>query len=517
MSDNQRPRHVPGSVRHAEKRRSSTCRFADAIATVSVDAYRACVSESFRERQKQTCMATIVAHFASDGHLQVMGLGVGTKFLTESILREEERGDGSGSRSSEGVSEYGSRVRDCHAEVLARRAFRRQISLEMKMLQDDKWVEHPELESTYRPILRLGADSSFKLADGVTLHFYSSSAPCGNAVLKKFAKMEKETFNGDLGVNEWPMTKHEPVQAHSIRLGQLALLVKKDSTAEKVITNMNTEAKGKVWPANQNDDWCPPGTSIVAFRQGSLHSCSDKVCRWNCLGLQGSLLASLLEMPLYMSSITVGRKLTGCICRRAICCRADGFGQVRKRKHSSRDGSDNSSAPSIKYSLQHPAVMGTGVYMDDTGMIDMSNAHEREQDVRFDCSLAWVWWPLIGCDRRSVTGETSVDAECIDCHTGFACDNDEKQQHETGEGSKRKSNVSLVSSSSLVQLFALLMHKKCDGVAASIPTTLKQLRALKRNVSQEYEAAKDNLLSKHRVFRQWRRRGYESSQEIKEI
>jgi len=517
MSDNQRPRHVPGSVRHAEKRRPSTCRFADAIATVSVDAYRACVSESFRERQKQTCMATIVAHFASDGHLQVMGLGVGTKFLTESILREEERGDGRVGRSLEGVSEYGSRVRDCHAEVLARRAFRRQISLEMKMLQDDKLVEQPNLESMYRPILRLGADSSFKLVDGVTLHFYSSSAPCGNAVLKKFAKMEKETFNGDLGVNEWPMTKHEPVQAHSIRLGQLSLLVKKDSTAEKVITNMNTEAKGKVWPANQNDDWCPPGTSIVAFRQGSLHSCSDKVCRWNCLGLQGSLLASVLEIPLYMSSITVGRKLTGCICRRALCCRADGFGQVRKRKHSSRDGSDNSSAPSSKYSLQHPAVMGTGVYMDDTGTIDMSNAHERDQDVRFDCSLAWVWWPLIGCDRRSVAGETSVDAECIDCHTGFACDYDEKQQHETEKGSKRKSNVSLVSSSSLVQLFALLMHKKCDGVAASIPTTLKQLRALKRNVSQEYEAAKDNLLSKHRVFRQWRRREYELSQEIKEI
>ena len=202
----------------------------------------------------------------------------------------------------------------------------------MKLLQDGT-------ESTYRPVLCLNGDSSsFKLVDGVTLHFYSSSAPCGNAVLKKFAKMEKETFHDELGVNEWPMTNHEPVQAHSIRLGQLALLVKKDSTAEKVISNKNTETKGKVWPANETDDWCPPGTSIVAFRQGSLHSCSDKVCRWNCLGLQGSLLASVLETPLYMSSITVGRKLTDCICRRAICCRADGFGQVRKRKHSSSDG-----------------------------------------------------------------------------------------------------------------------------------------------------------------------------------
>ena len=359
--------HAPGSVRHAEKRRTGTCRFADRIAQTSLGAYRSCVPQSFQ--QQHTCVATIVAHFASDGHLQVMGLGVGTKFLTESVLRADE------SNGPEAAGGYGCRVRDCHAEVLARRAFRRQLCLEMKRLVSRGASISESYSDSYRPILRR-ADGRYDLVQGVTLHFYSSSAPCGNATLKKFTKMEKEKFNEALGPNEWPLASHDPIPGHSLRLGQFALLVKKDKSADtrEALDQVSDESishKAKVWPANQSDDWCPPGTSIVTFRKGSLHTCSDKICRWNCLGLQGSLIASMLVSPLYVSTITVGRKLTVCICRRAVCCRAYGFGEATGKGRSiteeGKTAVEDSGVVMKSYTLHHPSVMGTGVYMDDAG------------------------------------------------------------------------------------------------------------------------------------------------------
>jgi hypothetical protein len=63
----------------------------------------------------------------------------------------------------------------------------------------------------------------------VTLHMYTSSAPCGNATLKKFCKMSKERFRDDLGSDEWPNAPHEPPSGSSIKLGEFSLLVKKDN------------------------------------------------------------------------------------------------------------------------------------------------------------------------------------------------------------------------------------------------------------------------------------------------
>lgn len=349
--------HADGAVRHAEKRRTGTCQFADRVATLSIEEFRRCVPSSFRESQKQTCLATFVAHF-KDGALQLMGMGVGTKFLPESLLRLEEQGEPK-DRIFLGLdgmrySGYGKRVRDCHAEVLARRAFQRQLLTEIQ------WIMQNRIGEGYRCVLQRTSEGKFELKANVSIHMYSSSAPCGNATLKKFAKMEKEKFDASLGPNEWPLVEHEPIGGHSLRLGQFALLVKKDRAAspappEKV-------PQGKMWPANENDEWCPPGTSIVRFRQGSLHSCSDKICRWNVLGLQGSLLSSLLSTPLYMSTLTVGRKFTSCICRRAICCRAT----PKKRCSPTTD--------SPSYKLHHPTVMGTAVYMDESGELCLCGA-----------------------------------------------------------------------------------------------------------------------------------------------
>ena len=473
--------HKKGSVRHAEKRRIATCLFADRIARESIEAYNQCVPEEWRNENKQICLATFVAHFrpmsvqvsvpkdgadantnnedgdgdgdgSPCGHLQVMGLGVGTKYLSEDLIRDEQE-SGTG---------YGMRIRDLHAEVLARRAFRHKLSLEMRSLLFQR--EHNEraendvnadaadadaaTKQTYRPILQFvpsengdGDDfdgthgGKFALVDGVTIHMYTSSTPCGNSSLKKFAKMAKEKYDASLGRDEWFMQPHSknPAAAHSLHLGSFALLVKKDFSVQ--IKDVNSEQcdnnvddnndndnddndnsdtaaprckitkfmngydmmshiprKQRMWPANQNDDWCPSGTSLPHLGKGSIHTCSDKICRWNCLGVQGSLLSSLLDTPIYITSMTVGRKFTRSIAQRALCCRAvEPIKKQSKRKRGGgdvgvgvdkdanvnagrerdgvkgHDGNCNDCNQSSDFRLNHPSIMGTAVYLDDSG------------------------------------------------------------------------------------------------------------------------------------------------------
>ena len=617
------------SIRHAEKRRTSTCIFADRVAKISVDHYKSTIK--IENRPPQTCIATILAHCTAtvdddddndddnnddnndnnEGKLWVLSMGVGTKFLSEACLHEEVENES-----------YGYRVRDMHAEVLARRAFRRQLTLEIlndlqeqeqrngtnKIANNDNNTNGKRSRSI---LVRSGNNNNniyentdtdnnnnniirYKLRKGVTIHMYTSSAPCGNATLKKFCKMTKERFREDLGPDEWPDLVHERPPGHSIKLGEFALLLKKDNdnirSSNNVTSNSNsicievadkdknkipsqslssppssssvpnttststtdfiTEKKrtrmeckygddnpvkqsskrraGKPWPANVSDDWTPPGTTIVGFRdKGSIHTCSDKICRWNYLGLQGSLLASLLEEPIYISTLTVGRKLSGSVCRRAICCRLD----TRCRQPTLEESSSTIINNKInKYRINHPAVIGTSVYL-DTGVVDTgSNVDVTGQDVRFHSAVSWVWWlGSYECNNTISIGTV----ECIDSTSGLLAnlpsDEQQKQQrhHTNSTVAPRVSTKELTSA--FVQAYNLATNFNnidIDG-AKSISinnddsddkikprqesqslcfSTLLGLRQVKKICSPIHEEFKDLLLTKHKVLSHWRRR-----------
>jgi hypothetical protein len=82
----------------------------------------------------------------------------------------------------------------------------------------------------------------------------------------------------------------------------------------------------------------PPGTAYPCSGLGTLMTCSDKIARWSLLGVQGTLLSSLLAAggPLYLSSITVGRKFSQVHCERALCCRLQGYDAVLCRRRPPR-------------------------------------------------------------------------------------------------------------------------------------------------------------------------------------
>lgn len=283
-----------------------------------------------------------------------------------------------------------------------------------------------------------------------------------------------------------------------MRLGQFALLVKKDGSAtasqdedndvnskqqqlqeEKCdkaeLEQQPKKKKTKIWPCKEDDAWCPPSCSITNYNKGTIHSCSDKICRWNCLGLQGSFLMSLLEAPVYMASLTVGRKFSRAICQRAVCCRAEGFG-----------GSSNDI-----YKLNHPSLMETNVYLDESGTHKMEGIKTVGEDASFESNSCWVWWP----------GKGSNDAECIDGKTGqlvsTSCSGDTVQN----------ASYSDVSTYSLLQINTEILRLCGALTSPEVPQmdeelTLPELRRLKRRLSAQYESAKDTFL-RHRVFRDW--------------
>lgn len=574
--------HQGGSVRHAEKRRTGSCQFADRVAQVSVDKYREVVPLKWRQENQQVCLSTIVAHFkTSPGQksrpdstvdkvngedenetttiqgpendlLIVMGLGVGTKFLSEEKIRSDAE-SGIKGRTDDCVpctTSYGKIIRDSHAEVLARRAFRRALTVEIKSLQlsassrsennnPDEEGDDPSSRTDGFGILRQikrdtepmkGPSScTYALKEGVTLHMYTSSTPCGNSSLKKFSKMKREKFDSSIPPDNWPRKPHPCFDAHSLQLGQCALLVKKNGTTTgpgvendsggdetHAIDASHIVKKEKKWPANLTDDWCPPGTTLPHFGLGSLHSCSDKICRWNCLGLQGSLLSSLLETPLYMDTLTVGRKFTSCISQRAVCCRADGYCKDGNNTEANGNMNDDNEMQNLSYRLNHPSIMGTGVYLDDTGTLDMSNSKAVGQDVRFLSKLCWAWW-----SERSII-ESNTDkmesAECIDGEEGLLFSYNQMENLAQVPWEENKMNkYSLISTYALSNSFLELVNEEIPkndvegnktkmSESSTLKLALPELRDLKRRLSLKYESAKDCLVHKHKVFYQWNRR-----------
>ena len=94
-------------------------------------------------------------------------------------------------------------VRDCHAEVLARRGYPNfhhqrisNISLHLSINRFIRYL-YDEINDIYdnnsndddtkkRYILFKGNDGMYRLRSQVSLHLYTSSSPCGNASVKVF-------------------------------------------------------------------------------------------------------------------------------------------------------------------------------------------------------------------------------------------------------------------------------------------------------------------------------------------
>lgn len=413
-------------------------------------------------------------------------------------------------------------VRDCHAEVLARRAFMRYLYLQVQRAQDAPAGPAPagvtgatgaaggggSQGSILRP-----CGAAFAVRPSVTLHMYTSAMPCGNAANKRWAKSAAEVFQEGLGPLELPSMPHPWLSLHARHEGQVLRLVKREppcvapgsagpavpaGTPAHAVTTASTGAlvqEGRkrsahfplsdrraapadagqlgaarrenasghvsVGPRDVPPFAVPPGTALPHTGAGSRWTCSDKVARWNVLGMQGALLERLLPQPLYLASITIGHKFSRAHAMRALCCRMQPLEEALAEEHA-RDQAGNagsscacddaeqrgaceSGAPDM-VCVNHPCILCTSVRFDE-GTYDTTTSAQA----RFGGGAAMTW----------TAGDVAADVL------------------DGGSGRARGGGVPLVARSSL-----LALHQSCCRIVEAQPPCRAE------SWQELYEAAK---------------------------
>lgn len=191
-----------------------------------------------------------------------------------------------GSRCPEpdSVSEMGESLLDCHALPLARRAFLQYLYGELINYANG---------SGFRSIFETSERDSNKaqLKSHVSIHLLVSGAPTGDA--REFLPADCDGSLAPYDLVQMRAAGHAPIYEHPEH-GHLRY---------KLSVGMET-------------------INAEPLQRFAIMSCSDKILKWNVLGVQGALLSNLVE-PIKLASITFLCGFKQSHTSRAICCRLE--------------------------------------------------------------------------------------------------------------------------------------------------------------------------------------------------
>ncbi|RZC38737.1 double-stranded RNA-specific editase Adar [Asbolus verrucosus] len=185
--------------------------------------------------------------------------------------------------SGEHISMNGCSLNDMHAEIVSRRCL---ISYFYDQLDLVAYGEEEKSIFTSRE-----DGKGYRLREGLEFHLYINTAPCGDARI----------FS--------PHEEFDAIDRHPNRSSRGQLRTKIESGEGTIPVKVNTSLI-QTW------DGILQGERLLTM------SCSDKICRWNVLGIQGALLSHFIE-PIYLKSIVLGSLMRESHLNRAIYGRVE--------------------------------------------------------------------------------------------------------------------------------------------------------------------------------------------------
>lgn len=235
---------------------SSALSLSNCIAKISLAKFNSLPKTGKPNLNKEwTVLSTIIQHDTIKNSLTVVSLGTGTKCLT-----------------GDNLDNTGTKLNDSHAEVISRRGFIRYL-----LNQINSWLQNTDCVFEKELV-----NGRLNIKSNINFHFFTSHLPCGDASISK---------HSDLGPPDTKKARLEDCKIENQNYDELfftgARLISTDSkdTMSQVTGYIRTK------PGR--------GTRTLSV------SCSDKIFRWNLLGIQGALLSTLLSNPIYLKSITL--------------------------------------------------------------------------------------------------------------------------------------------------------------------------------------------------------------------
>ncbi|XP_037905780.1 tRNA-specific adenosine deaminase 1 isoform X1 [Hermetia illucens] len=232
-----------------------------------------------------TVLSCIIQCDSNSKNAKVISLGTGTKCI-----------------GSDQLCEKGLILNDSHAEVMARRGFLRYLYASIRnYLSDGSPLAYNEQTGKY------------SIKNGISFHFFSTHAPCGDATI-----VSKST--GD-----------EEIEPGTKKMKLSPEFTDNFTGAKLIAANENTDLMSQDEGAIRTK----PGRGIRTLSV----SCSDKLSRWNILGIQGALINIFLDKPVYFETLTFSGQVSEISVKRAL------YGRWRKVSFNSE-----------RYKLQMPRI-----------------------------------------------------------------------------------------------------------------------------------------------------------------